>query len=426
MKRTIAKIIIAALLCAFLALGITGCIIPDIGGSGNDDENGGGTTEHVHSFGEWTVTLSPTYTEEGTRTRTCTSCGETETASVAKLALDEYVAALVGTGESESVDLTLELAADAGADIFALIVKGMENARDGSVNLTIIGAEAIPSEAFKGCEKLLTVTVGKGVKSIGSEAFGNCHNIASATLGDDVETVGEFAFFACSALESIDLGNNVSTLERGALNLTGLKRVTIPDSVTNIGGSLLAYCQSLEEVVLSTGIESIPANIFFSTPSLKSVTIPNSVKSIENSAFRGAYIENLVIPDSVTSIGAEAFVEGGGIKSITFGKGITELSENLFFACTALEEIIFSSPISKVEKSSFYNSEVYVPSFNLATENVTLTFAQGQTVLIQNDDGSWESTDTLLLSATEFCGSVFKEIITSVEIDATDMTAENL
>ena len=100
---------------------------------------------------------------------------------------------------------------------------------------------------------------------------------------------------------------------------SSLTSVTIPDSVTSIGGYAFFGCSSLTSVTIGNGVTSIGDYAFSGCSSLTSVTIGNSVTSIGNYAFENcSSLTSVTIPDSVTSIGDYAFRWCSKLKDIAF------------------------------------------------------------------------------------------------------------
>lgn len=456
MKRKITTILLAMFLVAGLAVGLSAC-----------------NKKCKHKYGEWKETVTATCTEEGEKTRVCSKCGKQEKEAIEALdheylwesdekehwescthtgctetknkgvhvfasgetvkcngcgaSLERVLQTIVGDGTKDGVDITLNLATNAGSDVFTVIKNGIALAKNGSVNLTVTGAETIPSRAFEACNQLGKVTFGEGVKKIGDHAFVNNGYMTSAIMETDVTEISERAFFACNKLAEIKLGNKVTTIGVGAFNTTAIESVTLPDGVTEIGANVFGYCSNLKTVVLSNKIETIPANAFYGTVSLKDITLPSGLKTIDDYAFQATRIETLVIPDSVTGVGKEAFLSNTALKSITFGKGITKLDRNLFFYCSSLTEITFLSPITEVDKYTFYDATVGFPAYNLATENVTLYLAYGQKVLTLVDGETYVAgEEDFVATDNVFCGRTFAKIVFSGVIDVSEMSTEQI
>ena len=94
------------------------------------------------------------------------------------------------------------------------------------------------------------------------------------------------AFRGCTGLKSITIPNSVTDIGWNAFNgCSGLTSITIPNSVTSIGKQVFYYCSSLKSITIPNSVTSIGEQAFYYCSSLTSITIPNSVTSIGNSAF---------------------------------------------------------------------------------------------------------------------------------------------
>lgn len=127
------------------------------------------------------------------------------------------------------------------------------------------------------------------VTSIGNYAFSYCSGLKSVTLPESVTAIGEWAFYKCS----------------------GLTKITIPEAVTSIGKHAFYQCSGLTSITIPEAVTSIEYSVFDNCSGLKSVNLPESVTEIGKSAFSGCNkLTSITIPEAVTSIGDYAF---GGV-----------------------------------------------------------------------------------------------------------------
>ena len=184
--------------------------------------------------------------------------------------------------------------------------------------------------AFSGCESLTSVTIPDSVTSIGDSAFRGCSSLTSVTIPDSVTSIGDWAFYYCTSLTSVTIPDSVTSIGKEAFSeCTSLTSVTIPDSVMSIGEWAFASCTSLTSVTIPDSVTSIGHDAFYNCKSLTSVTIPGSVTSIGSYAFsKCTSLTSVTIPDSVTSIGVGAFASCTSLTGIRVTEGNSHYSSD--------------------------------------------------------------------------------------------------
>ena len=155
------------------------------------------------------------------------------------------------------------------------------------------------------------------VTSIGSLAFSQCRGLTSVTIGNSVTTIGDWAFCDCNGLTSVTIPNSVTSIGEGAFS----ECFFLYDNFINNTDFVNSYnYDNWGATIVDEETEDgllIKDNVVLRyRPWAISVTIPNSVTSIEHSAFWSSGLTSVTIPNSVTSIGEGAFRESSSLTSV--------------------------------------------------------------------------------------------------------------
>ena len=285
----------------------------------------------------------------------------------------------------------------------------------------ITGGNSIGEKAFYECDSLTSIEIPNSVTSIGEQAFYRCTKLTSVTIPNSVTSIGNYAFYGCTSLTSVTIPESVTSI--GALafcNCTSLTSIEIPNSVTSIGNRAFYGCTSLsytqhnsayylgnEENPYMVLVEVVDKDIknfeitektkmicfgaFTGCASLTSVTVPNSIVSINESAFydctslkevhitdigawcgirfdnyyanplyyaknlylNGERVTELVIPENVTSIGEHAFIGCTSLTSIEIPNSVTSIGYSAFGGCTSLTNITIPESVTSIGDYAF-------------------------------------------------------------------------
>lgn len=222
------------------------------------------------------------------------------------------VAASVFAGNTSLTSVTLPSSvAMIGTGVFA-----------NCTNLTTVTIQgnisSIPAQTFYNCVNLRSVYVPASVTSIGSDAFAECIGLTGITIPAAVASIGDRAFFDCVSLGGVSIPEAVSSIGTnafaGCANMTSYSVASGNGHYASSGGclynktmtKLLSCPEGRSSVTIADGTKIIGDHAFYQCKSIRSLTIPASVTTIEANAFAESGISDITIMAGVTSIGSQS------------------------------------------------------------------------------------------------------------------------
>ncbi|MBD5349920.1 MAG: leucine-rich repeat domain-containing protein [Bacteroides sp.] len=248
---------------------------------------------------------------------------------------------------------------------------------------------AIGQSSFQYCKDLTELTIPTSVSSINDYAFRCCTGLTSVTL--PVSSIGEMAFAGCSGLTSVTFTESLKYINAHAfVACSGLTTVYIPKSCTLVSQCAFGNCERLLSIEVdpenksyasSDGVlfkkdfttlvqcpagkegdyiipESVSTIYYnaFTNSALTSISIPETVTTIEDYAFRDC--QNLIsisIPESVNYIDEYTFYNCTGLTSIDLPKGLEEIGNHAFENCSGLTSVSIPETVTTIANFAFQN-----------------------------------------------------------------------
>lgn len=207
------------------------------------------------------------------------------------------------------------------------------------------------------------VVVPEGIKYIGADAFNaystqtpnNMETLKSITLPESLVSIGKTAFRACKSLKSI----------------------TIPKNVSEIGGGAFSSCSSLTSVEILGPVKELTgtSGVFSGCTALENVTLPDTLTSLGNGAFNGCKaLEEINLPKGLTEIGREAFNGCESLKEAIIPSGVTKIPDFAFTGCLALEKVELPEGITSIGEYAFDLTVDKTGNGDFVNENPKLKF----------------------------------------------------
>ncbi len=193
--------------------------------------------------------------------------------------------------------------------------------------------------AFYNCKSLTEIDLGNKLINLGEFAFGNCSKIETVVVPDSTNVIGQAAFNGCSALTNVTFGNNLTSVGLGVF--FGTKLYEDATGLLTIGGWVIeAKDKTITTIELPTGIYGIADYAFYNCDALMSVTL-HGIKHVGKNSF--GYCDKLweiIFDDTLLTLDSYAFNYCTKLTDVTVGSNLERIGNYTFYGCSMLQNSI--------------------------------------------------------------------------------------
>ena len=266
--------------------------------------------------------------------------------------------------------------------------------------------------AFAGNTKLKMLALPDSVASIGNWAFENCTSLLAVDLPVNLEVLGGRAFGSCTSLteitipKSLTTANVVGVYSQAPFHQSGLKKATLEDGIASVPANLFKEANLLEEVILPESITTIGNWAFENCTSLLAVDLPVNLEVLGGRAFGGCIsLTEITIPKSLTTANVvgiynQAPFHESGIQNAIIESGMSAIPADLFKGINSLTRVVIPDSVASIGTNAFSNCPNAVLYCKL--DSYALEYAVKNNLLVNITDWTRPESDILEMDNTYY------------------------
>lgn len=227
-------------------------------------------------------------------------------------------------------------------------------------------------------------------RTAGSLLFGQCTALETLKLPDDTETVEANALSGCTALRSLRLPSALTSFSPsdGCINLA---QIEVPESCLHFSTldgvlydeaatTLLWYPEGKKAQVFTvpSSVQTVGEQAFRNAPA-DEIILPQSVTKLGQGAFCGSAMQRIDLPDGISTLPYACFQDCQRLKSIRLGSGMSYVSEYCFSGCASLTDL----SVESAEFAPYCTEESFADTGQLL-QSATLHVPAGRVSLYRN------------------------------------------
>ena len=211
--------------------------------------------------------------------------------------------------------------------------------------IDLAGVQSVADYAFLQAA-VETLILPDSVTSIGKGAFASMGHLTQLSIGSGLTRIPEETFSDAVALKTVTIPNTITSIGKHAFSGSGLESIFFEEesTLTSIGGFAFADCR-LKGIDIPASVIVVDDNAFYGDSWLARVGFADdaALQTIGQYAFAGCWeLKTMELPDGLRTIGRFAFRESG-LTTLTLPAGLTELGDGAFALCNNLSALTVDS-----------------------------------------------------------------------------------